>query len=309
MCIVTTACAPKNLLRIQKVLPTPYPHWVGDGFHVHSVFGSAAFTPDISPWLMFDYAAPKYFPPSTHPKGVGQHPHRGFETITIAYQGAVEHSDSVGNNDVIGPGDVQWMTAGRGIIHEEFHSTDFSKNGGTFEMCQIWLNLPAKDKMVAPKYQPLLSTGIPIVSLDEDNKVKVRVIAGTVQDVKGPAETFTPVELWDIMIDSPEKSAELPIPAGHNVVVFVRKGAVEIGSANGHKTKLGPQGVALLGSDGDDEQENLLQLVAKDAKTSIIVLGGEPIREPISARGPFVMNTFEEIMQANKDYRSGKMGR
>jgi len=301
----------KNILGIYKILPTPSSHWVGDGFNVYPVFGPSAFDAEVSPWLMFDYAAPKKFPATKRRLGVGKHPHRGFETITIAFQGSVEHSDSVGNNDIVGPGDVQWMTAGRGIIHEEFHSTDFSKRGGIFEMCQIWLNLPSQDKMVPPAYQPILSNDIPLVSLDDNGYAKARVIAGTLNGVKGPATTHSPVELWDVTIQTKGTTTELPIPAGHNVVVFIRRGAAEIGnnSSGGKGSQLGPQGVALLRSEADDEEGTLLVLTALDDNTAIMILGGAPIHEPIAARGPFVMNTFDELAQANRDFRNGKMGR
>jgi redox-sensitive bicupin YhaK (pirin superfamily) len=261
---------------------------------------------------MFDYAAPKEFSPTASRRGVGQHPHRGFETITIAFQGEVEHGDSVGNRDVIGPGDVQWMTAGRGIIHEEFHSDAFSARGGTFEMCQLWLNLPAEHKMRPPRYQPILHKDIPSVQLrplaDGDAECAadaagtVRVIAGELEGTVGPADTFTPVELWDVHLPTAGAPVELEVPDGHNLIVFVRQGALRVG-ASGVERDVEAQGVALMERAG-----TTLRLAAKEADTRLLLLGGEPIDEPIAARGPFVMNTDAEIIQANRDFQSGRMG-
>jgi len=265
---------------------------------------------------MFDYGAPKTFPPTTKRLGVGQHPHRGFETITIAFQGEVEHGDSVGNRGVIGSGDVQWMTAARGIIHEEFHSTEFAKKGGKFEMAQLWLNLPASHKMDAPRYQPILSKDIPSIPLHAvqekettDNKGEeakqcgdlvgsIRLIAGSQGGTDGAANTFTPVELFDVTIESPNVPCEIEIPSGHNAVVFVRRGAVEI---QGQSVE--PQGVALLHPDG-----TTIRMTALEKVTQLLILGGEPINEPIAARGPFVMNTQEELREAMMDFRSGRLG-
>jgi len=296
--------------RVGKIMPAPPKHWVGNGFNVYPVFSHLAFSEALSPWLMFDYAAPKHFEATKQRLGVGQHPHRGFETITIAFQGGVEHADSVGNRDVIGPGDVQWMTAGRGIIHEEFHSTEFAKTGGTFEMCQLWLNLPKKHKMVAPKYQPILAKSIPEVPVEAEgeaecgaNPATVRVIAGDFRGTKGPASTFSPVELWDVSLPQTGKPIVLSLPDGHTGIVFVRRGAIAIG-AEGAEERVGPQGVALLEGAGSS-----LRLVAKEAGTQLLMLGGQPLDEPIAAQGPFVMNTRKEIMEANMDFQNGKMGR
>ena len=297
---------------IREILGAPPRHWVGNGFHVFPVFHNKAFTKELSPWLMFDYAAPKTFEPSYERRGVGQHPHRGFETITIAWQGEVEHGDSVGNRDVIGPGDVQWMTAARGIIHEEFHSTDFQQTGGTFEMAQLWLNLPKKDKMKKPRYQPILAKQIPVVPLKcaDDADVEklsgentIRVIAGDEETYgcKAPAETHSPVELLDIRIANSKVPFDVPIPEGHNTIVFVKKGEITVGEKD---KKVEQQGVALMHLGGDT-----LRLTATQKNTEVLLLAGEPIDEPIAARGPFVMNTHEEIAQANKDFMNGKMGR
>jgi len=286
---------------VRKIMPAQRPHWVGNGFNVFPVFAHLAFTNELSPWLMFDYAAPKEFGVTTQRKGVGQHPHRGFETVTIAFQGEVEHSDSVGNNDVIGPGDVQWMTAGRGIIHEEYHSTSFAKNGGTFEMCQLWVNLPKKHKMHPPRYQPILAKDIPSVPLSSGERSvgSAKIIAGELHGTRGPAATFSPVELWDMELKEADAKVELPVPEGHNAVVFVRRGEVDI-----EGQKVGPQGVALMTRTGAG-----LRLSARAPDTQIMLLGGEPLDEPIANMGPMVMNTRQELEQAFEDFHAGRFGR
>lgn len=296
----------------------PPRHWVGDGFDVYPVFSELAFTNELSPWLMFDYAAPKEFSPSRSRRGVGQHPHRGFETVTIAFQGEVEHGDSVGNRDVIGPGDVQWMTAARGIVHEEFHSDSFAKTGGVFEMCQLWLNLPAKNKMGPPRYQPILDKEIPRVPLlpaglsadecralqDNGDGASVRIIAGELDGIRGPASTFTPVELWDMELGSLVNTPyEVQLPEGHNCIVFVRRGRAMVGAV-GQEKPIEAQGVALMHREG-----SVLRVLATELGTQLLVLGGEPINEPIAASGPFVMNTQQELQQANADYRAGRLGK
>lgn len=261
---------------------------------------------------MFDYAAPKEFPPNQKaPLGVGQHPHRGFETVTIAFQGEVEHKDSTGKSGIIHPGDVQWMSAGRGIIHQEFHSNEFSKSGGTFEMCQLWVNLAAKDKMTKPRYQPINGKNIPVVNLplhkssDEESLGTARIIAGEIDNTKGAAKTFSPVQMWDVSLPHAGAEIELPYPADHNCIVFVRRGSVEIIGDDEKSSKLGPQDVAVMRKDGGETLK--LRVVKPDS--SVLIMGGEPIDEPIAAQGPFVMNTNAEISQAMQDYRSGKMGR
>jgi len=270
-------------------------HWVGDGFNVRPIFAHLAFTPEISPFLMFDYAAPREFVATEKKLGVGPHPHRGFETVTIAFQGEVEHGDSVGNRGVIGPGDVQWMTAASGIIHEEFLSREFLKRGGTLEMVQLWVNLPAKDKMIAPKYQPILNQEIPVVPLP-DNAGTLRVIAGSYAGIQGAATTFSPVELWDIKVNA-GKAIELKMPAGHNAMLFVRSGDIVL---DGRKASTGD--LVLLEREGTH-----ISLQATE-EASLLLMGGEPIAEPIVASGPFVMNTEQEIRMAMMDYHSGRMG-
>jgi len=301
------------LLRLSKIIPAQIPHWVGDGFKVYPVFGEHAFTESMTPFLMFDYAAPKNFPPSKSrkPKGVGRHPHRGFETVTIAFQGEVEHSDSIGSNDVIKTGDVQWMTAGRGIIHDEYHSKEFTKTGGTFEMCQLWVNLPKKYKMTKPRYQPISASSIPSVDIpkgyEDDNIIPgiVKVIAGSFHGVKGPAKTYSPVELWDVQLPTKDLQVELPFPENYNCVVFVRKGEIDLYESDDKSHHVGSQAVAIMKNEAG---RNTLKVSAKQKNTSLLIMGGEPINEPIAARGPFVMNTWPEIQQAMYDYSSGKMG-
>ncbi len=303
---------------IKRILPAPSPHWVGDGFKVFPVFSDLAFTEELSPLLMFDYGAPNKFPPRAgKPLGVGQHPHRGFETVTIAFQGEVEHHDSVGHTGVIGPGDVQWMTAGRGIVHEEYHSKEFTKNGGTFEMCQLWCNLPKEHKMTAPKYQPILKDQIPSVGLplqkdgdapegESETLGSARVIAGELGGVKGPATTFSPVQMWDISLPHAGAEVEIPYPPHHTCIVFVRRGSVEVltGTDGEKANRLGPQDVAVMKDDGSD----MLKIRVLEPDSSILVMGGEPLHEPIAAQGPFVMNDYSELREAFDDYRSGRMG-
>lgn len=228
----------------------------------------------------------------------------------------MEHRDSTGNSGVIGPGDVQWMTAGRGIIHEEYHSQEFTKTGGTFEMCQLWVNLPKKHKMTKPRYQPILGKDIPEVNLplgvtEPENIIgKARIISGELSDTKGAAKTFTPVQMWDLIFPSKGVEVDLPYPADHNLILFVRRGRAQVltdESTNGNGAKafsLGPQDIAVMKMDGSQT----VRIRVDEPNTSVIFLGGEPIDEPIAARGPFVMNTDDEIMKAMMDYQSGKMG-
>jgi len=297
---------------VREICRKPPKHWVGNGFHVYPVFANKAFTSELSPFLMFDYAAPKEFPPSKSRdrRGVGQHPHRGFETVTIAFQGEVEHADSVGHTDVIKPGDVQWMTAGRGIVHEEFHSTEFSNRGGVFEMCQLWVNLPKSKKMTKAGYQPILAKDIPqvplVVSETSNEEAKIctideghaRIIAGEFNGVKGPAKTFTPINLWIVNLLTKEKDFELDFKEGHTTVIFVRSGSVKVQGKS-----LNTADVAIM-----DRAGSKLTVKAIEKNTSLLILSGEPIDEPIASRGPFVMNTQEELRQAMIDYQRGTHG-
>jgi len=282
--------------QIKRILRAPRRgHWVGDGFPVRALFADMAFTADISPFLMFDYGGPQDFTPTQQKRGVGPHPHRGFETVTIAFQGEIEHGDSVGNKGVIGPGDVQWMTAASGIVHEEMHSHKFAEQGGALEMVQLWVNLPAKFKMTAPRYQPIVSTGIPVHPLENDGGT-VRVIAGEFTGTQGAAKTFTPINLWDINIHA-GKTIELTVPAGHNTMLFVRTGKLAL-----NDDTLGAADLAVMEQAGQRIQLRAIE------ECNLLLLGGEPINEPIVAHGPFVMNTDQEIRLAMMDYQSGKMG-
>ncbi|MGH6706124.1 MAG: pirin family protein [Sphingomicrobium sp.] len=275
----------------------PNMHWVGDGFPVRSLFSYNSQGQAISPFLLLDYAGPRNFDPSERPRGVGQHPHRGFETVTIVYDGEVAHRDSTGQGGVIGPGDVQWMTAAGGILHEEFHSPAFSKTGGPFRMVQLWVNLPAKDKMATPGYQSILGADIPSVDLP-DGAGKVRVIAGDYDGAKGPARTFTPVNVWDMRLKS-DASIELDLPEGHNAAVVVLTGHVTVGGTEA----AGEAEVVLLGKDGAGTT------IDADGDSMLLVLTGEPIDEPIVGYGPFVMNSETEIRQAIDDFNKGEFGR
>jgi len=269
-------------------------HWVGDGFPVRNLFPSNGV--EVSPFLMLDYAGPSKFEPSKKQRGVGEHPHRGFETVTIAYQGSVGHRDSAGNSGVIYPGDVQWMTAASGVVHEELHEAEFTKKGGIFEMVQLWVNLPKVRKMSKPGYQAITKEQIPVIELEGGGHA--RVIAGELLGERGPAKTFTPVNLFDVILKAGERF-ELPLPEGHNAAVVLRKGEVLL---NGTETLRGEALIAPLSEEGET-----VTLEAK-TDTQLLILSGEPIREPVASYGPFVMNTREELQQAVEDYRAGRMG-
>jgi quercetin 2,3-dioxygenase len=271
-------------------------HMVGDGFPVRNLFPSNDLDREVSPFLMLDYAGPQYFAPTDHPRGVGEHPHRGFETVTIVYEGVVAHRDSAGNAGVIGPGDVQWMTAASGIVHEEFHEKEFAKKGGTLHAIQLWVNLPKASKMSAPGYQTILNADIPAIDLN-GGAGRLRVIAGSFQGRKGPAHTFTPVELYDLKLKGGH-SIVLTIPEEHNASIFVLQGRASVN-----------------GSPAAGEAELIVckrtgsQVAIEAQKDSrILVMNGEPIEEPIARYGPFVMNTKAELIQAVQDYQEGKMG-
>ena len=285
---------PKQVLATRSA---PNRHWVGDGFPVHGMFGYTGDTKAISPFLLLDYAAPTTFAPTEHRRGVGEHPHRGFETVTIVYDGEVEHRDSTGGGGVIGPGDVQWMTAGAGILHEEFHSAAYGKRGGAFEMAQLWVNLPARDKMAPAGYQAITNARIPAVALPEDSGV-VRLIAGEYDGHKGPARTFTPMNVWDVRIQ-PGKAVDLSQPEGWTVQVVVLAGTVQIKG----DTVLRAAQMATLGTAG----QGVTIEANNDAK--VLLLAGEPIDEPVVGYGPFVMNTREEIVKAIEDFNGGKFGK
>ena len=271
-------------------------HMVGDGFPVRNLFPSNDLDRELSPFLLLDYAGPAEFSPTSHPRGVGEHPHRGFETVTILYQGAVTHRDSAGNGGTIGPGDVQWMTAASGVVHEEMHEQAFAQRGGTFEAVQLWVNLPHALKMSAPRYQTLLNGDIPTVALKGDAG-SVRVIAGEYGGVRGPAETNTPVHLFDVRLVA-GRPTELSFLPGFNTAVVLLQGEASINTTHVlHEAEL-----ALLAKTGER--------VAIEAQrdSTLLVLSGKPIEEPIARYGPFVMTTREELVQAAQDYQAGKMG-
>jgi quercetin 2,3-dioxygenase len=283
----------KSVMRVYKPGST---HMVGDGFPVRNIFPSHNLTKEISPFLLLDYAGPAYFPPSDRPRGVGEHPHRGFETVTIVYQGTVSHRDSVGNAGIIGPGDVQWMTAASGVVHEELHDQTFTKHGGTLQMIQLWVNLPQALKMGAPRYQALLNDDIP-QSHFGGNRGSIRVIAGEHEGMKGPAKTYTPVHLYDLRLQAGHQ-AELILPPGFNTGLFVLSGSIVL-----NRSQVVGEAEMALG----DRTHTLFNLEATEEAT-VLVLSGEPIDEPVARMGPFVMNTEEELVQAVTDYRAGNMG-
>jgi len=283
----------KNIIGIYT---SPRGHWVGDGFPVRTLFSYDNLGKHISPFLLLDHAGPAEFTPTTERRGVGQHPHRGFETVTIVYDGEVQHRDSTGSGGTIGPGDVQWMTAASGILHEEFHSDDFARTGGKLEMVQLWVNLPARDKMAAPGYQTILDRDIPNIALPDDAG-RLRLIAGEFAGQKGPSHTFTPIDVWDLRLNA-GKLLTLNLHEGRNSALVLLKGAVQI---NGVETAAVGQ-LVLFERDG----RQLTLEASEDAV--VLLLSGEPIDEPIVGHGPFVMNTEQEIHQAFADFQSGRFG-
>ena len=283
--------------KVLEIRSAPGRHWVGNGFPVQGMFGyNGDGVAQRSPFLLLDYAAPTLFEPTTERRGVGQHPHRGFETVTFVHAGEVEHRDSTGNGGVIGPGDVQWMTAGSGILHEEFHSSTYAGRGGPFEMLQLWVNLPAKDKMTAPGYQGITDASIPSVQLADDAGT-LRVIAGAYAGSHGPATTYTPIHAWDVHLQA-GKSVDLPQPEGWTVLLVVLAGTVMVNGSVLRETQ-----VATLST----ERSRVHIDASSDAK--ILLLAGEPIDEPVVGHGPFVMNSQQEIIQAITDFNRGRFGR
>jgi quercetin 2,3-dioxygenase len=283
---------------IEVVVPPREPHFVGDGFRVHN-FIPQGFRLDMKrmdPFIMFDYNSRYYFPPTDTPRGVGVHPHRGFETVTIAYKGKVAHQDSGGGGGVIGEGDVQWMTAASGVLHKEYHEENFSREGGDFQMVQLWVNLPAKDKMSPPKYQGIANEQIGRYELP-DGGGHIEVIAGEYLGVKGPASTFTPVHLQNAKLRKGAK-AEFSFPAHFNTALLVVEGSLKVNGAATVPT----DHFVLFENEGEQFSVEALE------DSLALILSGEPIKEPIAAYGPFVMNTREEIMQAVDDLHAGKFG-
>jgi len=282
--------------QILGVYEAPGQHWVGDGFPVRSLFSYHDRGQDLSPFLLLDYAGPVEFPPTTERRGVGEHPHRGFETVTIVYQGEVEHRDSTGSGGRIGPGDVQWMTAGAGILHEEFHSKAFAAAGGAFEMVQLWVNLPAKDKATPPAYQTLLERDFPVIELPE-GAGSVRLIAGEYSGRRGPARTFSPLDVWDLRLRR-DHGMRFGYPQDRTLALVVLRGTVQI---NDREIVRDAQLVVM------DRGAGEILLEANNDAT-LLVLGGEPLNEPVVGAGPFVMNSREEIAEAFDDFRSGRFG-
>jgi redox-sensitive bicupin YhaK (pirin superfamily) len=281
--------------KLVQVLRSRGSHWVGDGFPVRSLFSYQGDTRAISPFLLFDYAGPHLFAPASRPRGVGQHPHRGFETVTIVYEGEVSHRDSTGGGGTIGPGDVQWMTAAGGIIHEEFHSAAFTKTGGPFRMVQLWVNLPAKDKMSPPRYQAITNAQIPSVEL-AGGRGRARIIAGDLDGTQGPATTFTPINLWDVKLAA-DTEVTLPVPDGHNAMIAVLTGEIAVDGQRVREAE-----IARLGTEGSGAK------IRTDGEALLLVLTGEPIDEPVVGYGPFVMTSEAGIRQAIEDFNSGRFG-
>lgn len=287
-----------NIRSLKKILPPPPFHMVGDGFRVHNFFPA---DPDIgmyrmSPFFLLDYGSKHMFPPSESPRGVGVHPHRGFETVTIAYYGAIEHHDSYGNHGVIHQGDVQWMTAGSGVLHKEYHEKEFTAKGGLFQMVQLWVNLPAKYKLHPPRYQAVKEEDIVKYILD-DGTSKIGVIAGEYMGLKGPAETFTSINLFNVKLEA-GASAGFLFSKKHNTGMLIIEGKIMI-----NENEMAPEDHFLL-FDNDGEE---IQIQAATGCT-VLVMSGEPINETIVSHGPFLMNTEAEIKQAFEDFRNGKFG-
>jgi redox-sensitive bicupin YhaK (pirin superfamily) len=285
------------LKKILGVYSAPRPHWVGDGFPVRSLFSYDSHGTQLSPFLLLDHAGPARFDPAAQPRGVGEHPHRGFETVTIVYEGEVEHRDSTGAGGRVGPGDVQWMTAASGILHEEFHSEGFTRSGGTMEMMQLWVNLPARDKMSAPGYQTLLDAEIPAVDIADDAG-RVRVIAGSFGGQRGPARTFTPIDVWDLRLRA-GRTATLAMPDGHTVALVPMHGRI---SVNGGR-EAGPAQLVQFERSGSEFT------VTAQGEATVLALGGQPLNEPVVGYGPFVMTSEGEIAAAIRDFQGGRFGR
>jgi hypothetical protein len=285
-----------SIKKVEAVISAPPFHMVGDGFRVHNFIPGRYSMERMSPFIMLDYGSKHYFPPTDKPRGVDVHPHRGFETVTIAYKGKVAHHDSAGNSGIIGEGDVQWMTAASGVLHKEYHEENFSKQGGDFQMVQLWVNLPAQYKMTKPKYQEITNDKISKVPL-QNNEGVIEVIAGEYQQVKGSAETFTPVNLLNSKLNKGGK-ANFSFPANYNTFIIVLEGSVMLNETNNVDYNC----MAVFSNEGTD-----FTIEAKE-DSIVLVLSGEPINEPIFAHGPFVMNTRDEIIQAFNDFQNGKFG-
>ncbi len=284
--------------KIEQVLTPPAPHMVGDGFRVHNFipYGKGMSMERMSPFIMMDYNSKFYFSPTDELRGVGVHPHRGFETVTIAYKGKVAHHDSSGNSGVIGEGDVQWMTAASGILHKEYHEEQFSKEGGDFQMVQLWVNLPAKDKMTKPKYQGIINSEINKHKLPNDDGI-IEVIAGEYNGTPGTATTFTPVNLFNAKLNK-GATTTFNFPANHNSALLVIEGSIRVNDSK----NVPADNFLLFANEGEEFIINAVE------DSIVLILSGEPINEPIVAHGPFVMNTQEEIIQAFNDVNMGGFG-
>jgi quercetin 2,3-dioxygenase len=282
---------------IESIIVPPPPHMVGNGFRVHNFFPHGIRSDErMSPFFLMDYNAKMEFPPSEIPRGVGVHPHRGFETVTIAYHGSVAHHDSTGNSGVIGEGDVQWMTAASGILHKEYHEKAYSLRGGLFQMVQLWVNLPAKDKMSPPKYQALLHEQMGKCKLDEEGSV-VNIIAGEYKGTQGPASTFTPINLFDVRLNK-NAHFDLEFPENFNTGVLIIEGNVKVNESE----IVAADHFILFKNNGTEIKVEAIE------NSILLVLGGESINEPLAQYGPFLMNTREELQQAIDDFNSGKFG-
>ncbi|HTO45756.1 MAG TPA: pirin family protein [Burkholderiales bacterium] len=283
--------------KVLSVVRGGEPHWVGDGFPVRTIFHYEGVGRELAPFLLLDHAGPADFEPTDRQRGVGWHPHRGFETVTVVYDGEVDHEDSGGNQGSIGPGDVQWMTAGSGVLHKELHGRDYARRGGKFEMLQLWVNLPAKSKMTAPNYQTLLARNIPTVELPEEAGA-VRVIAGEFRGAKGPARTFTPINLFDVRLRGGHR-LQLDLHDGYTAALFILQGRVVVnGEESADQNEL-----VVFRREGDTVSIEAI------ADATLLILNGQPIDEPIVGYGPFVMNTREQIQQAIADMRTGRLGK
>lgn len=283
---------------IEKIIAPPAPHMVGDGFRVHNFFPGVGDFPlnRMSPFFLMDYNSKVEFSPRENPRGVGVHPHRGFETVTIAYEGAVAHHDSYGNHGIIYKGDIQWMTAASGVLHKEYHEKEYSSKGGLFQMVQLWINLPAKYKMSEPKYQPITKDMLGRYSLP-DNAGRVEVIAGEYNGVKGPASTFSPVEMYNAYLNK-NGEASFTLPADYNTGFVVIEGSVTVND----KDKAPVDHFVLFKNGGENFS------IKADEESIVLIISGEPINEPIASYGPFLMNTKQEIIQAYQDFNDGKFG-
>lgn len=282
--------------QLHRITPQASAHWVGDGFPVRNLISIPRDAEHASPFLMLDFAGPQHFAPASTPRGVGEHPHRGFETVTIVYQGEVAHRDTTGNSGIIGPGDVQWMTAAAGVLHDEFHSPAFTAQGGTLEMAQLWVNLPARDKLSEPAYQAIGAAQIPEIALPE-NAGSLRVIAGEYAGSQGPARTHSPMNVWDLRLNAGHRVA-FTVPEGWTTLLVVLRGQVTVGektiqaAQTGHFSRVGTGLAVTVDEDGH-----------------ALLLSGAPLNEPVAHYGPFVMNTKQELIEAIQDFNSGRFGR